>query len=214
MKAMQKMAAGEIKLPSTSGLVTASKSIVEELDGLEAVKDDIPTLVDTLFPDGIEDLAEIRQLARSETEEAASADDLFIAMMDEITQPDVPPTVEEVRLMSLHKSKGLSSPYVFIAGCVQGILPPLPEAGTAKASADAELEEARRLFYVGITRVKADPKKDRPGLLMITYPQQMTIGKAKQYKVKVVSKKWFKVNLQPSQFIEELGPTAPKPEAA
>ena len=51
--------------------------------------------------------------------------------------------------MSLHKSKGLSSPYVFIAGCVQGILPPLPETGTPKAVADAELEEARRLFYVG-----------------------------------------------------------------
>lgn len=213
-KAMQKLAAGEIKLPSTSGLVTAFNSIVEELDGLKAVKDDIPTLIDALFPDGIEDLAEIRQLACSDAEGAASAADLFIAMMDEITQPDIPPTVEEVRLMSLHKSKGLSSPYVFIAGCVQGILPLLPEAGTAKATADAELEEARRLFYVGITRVKADPKKDRPGSLMITYPHQMTIGKAKQYKVKVVSKKWFKVNLQPSQFIEELGPAAPKPEAA
>lgn len=42
----------------------------------------------------------------------------------ENTQPDIPPTVEEVRMISLHKSKGLSSSYVFIAHCVEGILPP------------------------------------------------------------------------------------------
>ena len=60
----------------------------------------------------------------------------------------------------------------------------------------------------------ANPEKGRQGSLLITYPRQMGIGKAKQYKVKVVSTMWFKVNLQPSQFIEELVPTAPKPEAA
>ena len=89
--------------------------------------------------------------------------------MDEIIQPDVPATVEEVRLMSLHKSKGLSSPYVFIAACVQGILPPMPEADTPKVQADADLEEARRLFFVGIiiTRVKAGPDKGRPGSLFM-----------------------------------------------
>lgn len=212
-KAMEKLVSGDLKLPMTGGLVAAFKAIVEELEALEPVKADIPALVEALFPDGFENLTEIRKLAVGEMEEAGTAAELFDAMMDEITQPDIPPTVEEVRLMSLHKSKGLSSPYVFIAGCVQGILPPLPDAGTAKAVADAELEEARRLFYVGITRVKADPDKGRPGCLMITYPQQMGIGKAKQYKVKVISKKWFKVNLQPSQFIEELGPAAPKPEA-
>lgn len=213
-KAMEKLVAGEVKLALTGGLVAAFKALVDSLNELEAMKADLPALVEALFPDGSDDIAEIRKLALAEVEEAETASDLFAAMMEEITQPDIPPTVEEVRLMSLHKSKGLSSPFVFIAGCVQGIMPPLPEAGTPKAVADAEMEEARRLFYVGITRVKADPEKGRQGSLLLTYPQQMGIGKAKQYKVKVVSTKWFKVNLQPSQFIEELGPTAPKPEAA
>jgi superfamily I DNA/RNA helicase len=151
-------------------------------------------------------------LALQKAEGAETAADLFAAMMKEITQPDIPPTVEEVRLMSLHKSKGLSSPYVIIAGCVQGILPSLPEQGTAKAKADAELEEDRRLFYVGITRVKADPKEGRDGTLVLTYPQQMSANKAKGMKVAVTSTKWGKANLQPSRFIDELGPSAPKPQ--
>jgi superfamily I DNA/RNA helicase len=211
-KAMERVVTGELKLPQTGGLVAAFNAILGGLEELEAAKDDLAALVEILFPDGVDDLAEIRNLALAEIDGAESAADLFRSMMDEITQPDIPPTVEEVRLMSFHKSKGLSSPYVFMAGCVQGILPPLPEAGTPKAVADAQMEEARRLFYVGITRVKADPDKNRLGSLVITYPQQMGAGKAKQFKVKVVSRKWFNVNLQPSQFIEELGPAAPKPE--
>ena len=39
-------------------------------------------------------------------EEAEDAPELFGAMMKEITQPDIPPEVKEVRVMSLHKSKG------------------------------------------------------------------------------------------------------------
>jgi DNA helicase-2/ATP-dependent DNA helicase PcrA len=132
-------------------------------------------------------------------------------MMEEIVQPDVPTTVDDVRIMSLHKSKGLSSPYVFIAGCVQGILPPLPEPGTPKAKADAQMEEARRLFYVGITRVKANVAEGRPGTLVITYPQYMPLGQAHVAKVAFKSKVGGNANLIPSRFIAELGPSAPAP---
>lgn len=210
--AMEELAAGKQKLPHTGNLIAAFNSIVAELAALEAAKDDVPAFIDAAFPDGEVALSDIRALALQQAEEVKTAVDLFAAMMKEITQPDIPPSVEEVRLMSLHKSKGLSSPYVIIAGCVQGILPPLPEAGTAKAKADAELEEARRLFYVGITRVKADPKLGRPGTLLLTYPQQMSANKARAAKVAVTSTKWGKANLQPSRFIDELGPTAPKPQ--
>ena len=50
--------------------------------------------------------------------------------------------VEAVSLLSLHASKGLEFPVVFIAGCDQDILP--WEKG--------EISEERRLFYVGLTR--------------------------------------------------------------
>jgi superfamily I DNA/RNA helicase len=132
-------------------------------------------------------------------------------MMQEITQPDIPPTVEDVRLMSLHKSKGLSSPYVFIASCVEGILPGAFVDAPSKEAKDAALEEARRLFYVGITRVKSDPSKDRPGSLFITYAQQMPVKDAYGAKVAFQTQSGSMANLFPSRFINELGPAAPAP---
>jgi DNA helicase II / ATP-dependent DNA helicase PcrA len=52
-----------------------------------------------------------------------------------------------VTLMTLHSSKGLEFPVVFIAGLEEGILPLYNSV-----LEDKELEEERRLFYVGITR--------------------------------------------------------------
>ena len=56
--------------------------------------------------------------------------------------------------MSLHKSKGLSAPVTIIAGCIQGLLPKQPDYTLPAAQQALEMEEKRRLFYVGITRVK------------------------------------------------------------
>jgi DNA helicase II / ATP-dependent DNA helicase PcrA len=156
-------------------------------------------------------IAELRELALAVSAEAADARDLFSAMMKEITQPDIPPEVKEVRVMSLHKSKGLSSPHVFIAQCVQGVLPQMPKPGTPKALADAALEEARRLFFVGITRVKSGG--GHAGSLYLTYPKEMQASTAKQLDVPFTKVKYGMAQLSPSIFIQELGPSAPAPVA-
>ena len=49
-------------------------------------------------------------------------------------------------LMTLHNAKGLEYPTVFIAGCEDGVFP------HSRAIDEGELEEERRLFYVGVTR--------------------------------------------------------------
>jgi DNA helicase II / ATP-dependent DNA helicase PcrA len=58
------------------------------------------------------------------------------------------PTVEGVTLSSLHSAKGLEWDAVFVVGLVEGTLP------TTYAKTPEQLEEERRLLYVGITRAR------------------------------------------------------------
>ena len=60
------------------------------------------------------------------------------------------PRADAVTLMTMHAAKGLEFPVVFIAGCEQGILP------CTVMKDDVDIEEERRLFYVGMTRAKEE----------------------------------------------------------
>ncbi|WP_323749788.1 ATP-dependent helicase [Curtobacterium sp. VKM Ac-1376] len=58
------------------------------------------------------------------------------------------PEVDAVTLATLHSSKGLEWPHVVIAGAAEGLLP------ISHATTDTEVDEERRLFYVGLTRAR------------------------------------------------------------
>lgn len=69
---------------------------------------------------------------------------------------------DSVTLMTLHSAKGLEFPVVFLVGMEEGIFPGYKSIGEPK-----ELEEERRLCYVGITRAKQN--------LFISCARQRTI---------------------------------------
>lgn len=59
-----------------------------------------------------------------------------------------------VTLMTVHSAKGLEFPFVFIAGCEEGLLPHDKSVREAIAAGSPGIEEERRLFYVAVTRGK------------------------------------------------------------
>jgi DNA helicase-2/ATP-dependent DNA helicase PcrA len=60
---------------------------------------------------------------------------------------------DHVLLMTLHSAKGLEFPYVYLAGMEDGMFPSYMSIGSDDV---ADLEEERRLCYVGITRAMRD----------------------------------------------------------
>ena len=76
----------------------------------------------------------------------------------------------QVLLMTLHSAKGLEFPYVYLAGMEDGIF---PSYMTITADDPDEIEEERRLCYVGITRAMKD--------LTLTCAQQRMIRGETQY---------------------------------
>jgi DNA helicase-2/ATP-dependent DNA helicase PcrA len=82
-----------------------------------------------------------------------------------------------VTLMTLHNAKGLEYPVVFMIGCEEGVFP------HSRSIDEGNLEEERRLCYVGITRAERK--------LYVTYARTRTLYGARSYNM-------------PSRFLDEL----------
>ncbi|MDX3077724.1 ATP-dependent DNA helicase UvrD2 [Streptomyces sp. NPDC088354] len=72
----------------------------------------------------------------------------FVAELDERAGAQHAPTVEGVTLASLHAAKGLEWDAVFLVGLTEGTMP------ITYAKTDEQVEEERRLLYVGVTRAR------------------------------------------------------------
>jgi superfamily I DNA/RNA helicase len=210
--ALTKLSNGEMALRHSRHLVDRFHAIQNELRFL-AEHNGVADFVDRWLRDEFTQVGELRLLVARVIAEAESPDDLLMRAIEEVSQPEIPPDVTEVRIMSLHKSKGLSSPVVVIAGCIEGLLPAEPEAGTPLAQRRKKIEEERRLLYVGITRVKADPASNRPGTLLLTGSRTLSLADAMQSNIRPARQRYGVVYVHLSRFINELGPGAPPPRA-
>ncbi len=97
------------------------------------------------------------QCARKETSVRGKGEDLFSHDQDFLD-----PDAEKVSLMTVHASKGLEFPVVFVTGCEEGLIP-----FARKDEPVADLQEEKRLFYVAMTRAQ--------DVLCLTYAKKRVI---------------------------------------
>ncbi|MGW2957212.1 DNA helicase PcrA [Streptomyces sp. NPDC001220] len=107
----------------------------------------------------IENLQELASVAlefeqESGAEEASGGLSAFLERVALVADSDQIPDEDEdgsgvITLMTLHTAKGLEFPVVFLTGMEDGVFPHMRALGQTK-----ELEEERRLAYVGITRAR------------------------------------------------------------
>ena len=131
------------------------EKLIEEIGMLDALREE--------GPEGEDRIENVRELvagaheyqntepAEPEDEAAATTSlDQFLQRVSLITDVDRhDPEANTVTLMTLHNAKGLEYPIVFISGLEDGLFP------LARAYDEPdELEEERRLFYVGLTRAE------------------------------------------------------------
>ncbi len=98
----------------------------------------------------------VRELLTVTTEFDATADErtlaAFLEQVSLVSDLDSVDTHSDaVTLMTLHAAKGLEFPVVFLVGLEEGVFPHIRSLNT-----DKELEEERRLAYVGITRAQEE----------------------------------------------------------
>ena len=182
-------------------------SLRDEVQALEELES-AQSVVNALFGDENGDSSELREIAQEiinshNAEENHSQEILrsvCVAIRRHIAVPEERDANDAVRLMTLHKSKGLSAPFVFILGCINGILP---------SNSSYDPEEERRLMYVGTSRVKASPEDGRAGVLVLTRAKRFQIGDTRKYQIdgSIDTKYRGLMRVEASPFIQEMGLT-------
>jgi DNA helicase-2/ATP-dependent DNA helicase PcrA len=138
---------------------------------------DFKTLTDDGTPTGEERMGNLEVMAANANE--YNSLDEFLADASLMSSADESSKKNSVTLMTLHAAKGLEFPVVFIVGLEEGLFP------SGRCIDDgAELEEERRLMYVGMTRAMRR--------LFLTYAGSRYTFGSRNYNM-------------PSRFLTELG---------
>ncbi len=133
-------------------------------------------------PEGTERIENVRELIAGAAEVVADdGGEVGLTPLDHFLQQatlvagldKLDPDADAVTMMTMHNAKGLEFPLVFVSGLEDGLFP------LARAAEDPkQLEEERRLFYVGITRAERKlyltcaEQRRRNGELMVSMPSR------------------------------------------
>ena len=181
-------------------LVNSTKAFVdtiEELKGLVYQETDVSEIIkQTLKKTGYTDALKLENTIEAQSRienleelltvamefEKESADKSLQEFLNGISLSSDTDNIEEsddmVTLMTLHSAKGLEYPAIFLVGLEEGIFP-----GNLSMGSEEDIQEERRLFYVGITRAKR--------YLYVTFAKKRTIFGSTSYN-------------PPSRFVNEI----------
>ena len=196
--------AGSLNLPglhktTQRKMAERYKLLKERTAALQALRG--PALFEALFPAAEPWSESLRSLPAKMADEW-TAKQVFEAVLAFISQPELPTDTDYVRVMSLHKSKGLTAKCVIVTGCIEGALPRVDDS-LSEADQRRSIEEQRRLMYVAVTRTK--------NILMLS--SQLTLPKNLAFAMglTLTSTKGPDAIVMASRFLAEFGPNAPKP---
>jgi superfamily I DNA/RNA helicase len=190
--------AGQIQLAGIDQLTIRYQELQTELIRLSQFS--VEYLFADLFPAGSAWSEPIRDLVTGKIDEIEDAGGLLDLLRTEITQPEIPAEGNFVRIMSLHKSKGLTSRATIIVGCIHGLIPFVDDS-LQPAEQPEHLQEQRRLFYVALTRAKE--------VLVVSSFASMPRAMSHQIGAQLRGGNAQYGNTIACQFLHELGPQAP-----
>ena len=141
------LAAGETSLP------VLAERIIEDVHYKDFLQKDDELVAEERIGNVEEMINAVREF---DDEHPGATLDAFLQDISLLTDADknVDGTQGQVTLMTIHMAKGLEFNTVHIAGCDQCIFPLIRSSGGHLDKQDEQLEEERRLFYVGCTRAE------------------------------------------------------------
>lgn len=156
---------GELAIPHTWHILERWRELQRRLTELSPLTMSRESLIARLLPEGNESLLLLRETALGCIEqESLDLEDFVDALRYGVSLRELPAATTEVRVMSLHASKGLTADLVVMAGLVEGLMPSAPKPTLSFPEQKAHRQEQRRLFFVGLTRT-------RQVLVLSTYSQ-------------------------------------------
>jgi DNA helicase II / ATP-dependent DNA helicase PcrA len=201
---MEQVAAGQLNIPYSNGLKIRHTALRERLEAIRQLRG--LALVDALWPASATSASTIRLAAQSLALVYEEPPELLEELRTSITQPELPDSDSSiVRVMSLHKSKGLTAQLVVIVGVVNGAIPTIMSS-LAQADQDAHFAEQRRLFYVAMTRATDTLVISSSATVPLNIAMRAGIAFERRFR----SGGEFFARTVASPFIAELGAVAPR----
>jgi superfamily I DNA/RNA helicase len=193
---LEQLTSGQLVLNGVKNILQRYKEILAECALYAPLTPSV--LLEAIAPDSPETRV-FRELILAKITDKNGPGDMANAVRMAVTQPEMPEDGKFVRIMSLQKSKGLTSKMVIVSSCIEGLIPVHPPKEETPAEQAETLREQRRLFYVAMTR----PTK----ILVISSFVQISAATAKQAGIQLAGH--YQNKTVTSRLISELGPSAP-----